>query len=397
MTDGVLIVGAGPVGLCCGLFLSRRGIPVTIVEAERKLSEDLRASTFHPPTLDVLAEHGIAERLLPLGHQVPQWQYRIHETGERVVFDLSVLADLTRHPYRFQCEQFRLTRLLVDQFASEDSVDVLFGTRLRNLAQDDAGVTATLDRRGEVVTLRADYLIGADGARSAVRGCIGEELKGKTYPRTSITTVVVFPFEDYLDGMLLVNYCWTADSHFSLMRVRDSWRTGHSPAPGESVEEALSETSIEAHLQRVYPRNKPYRVLRKGAYTVHQRVVDSFRHGRVLLAGDAAHLNSPSGGMGMNSGIHDAYALAFALAEVYGGAPQGLLDDWARRRREVAVADVQARSDVNYHRHRDSDPDRRRTIWAELKAIEADRQRMRDFLLESSMIASFNRTAAAGG
>ncbi len=116
----------------------------------------------------------------------------------------------------------------------------------------------------------------------------------------------------------------------------------------------------------------------------------------MLLAGDAAHLNSPSGGMGMNSGIHDAYALAAALADGYPQPADSALDRYARQRRLVAVEDVQARSDVNYHRHRESDPEKRRVIWKELKAIEADPKRMRDFLLESSMIASLQRAAAAG-
>ena len=365
-----------------------------MLEAATELGEDLRASTFHPPTLDMLHAHGVAADFLPLGHQVPQWQYRIHETGERAVFDLDVIADLTAHPYRFQCEQFRLTRILVDRFAGDSGVDIQFDTALVGLEQDDLGVTARAQLAGETVTFRADYLVGCDGAHSAVRRCIGQQLKGKTYPRTSITTVVDFPFEDHLDDILLVNYCWTADGHFSLMRVRDSWRTGHSPGSGESVEHALSDQAIEAHLQRVLPKDSPYRVLRKGAYTVHQRVVDSFRAGRVLLAGDAAHLNSPSGGMGMNSGIHDAHALADALASVYGGESDQVLDRYAARRRQVAVEDVQARSDTNYHRHREADPEKRRAIWTELKAIEADRRRMRDFLLESSMIASLRRAEA---
>jgi 3-(3-hydroxy-phenyl)propionate hydroxylase len=242
--------------------------------------------------------------------------------------------------------------------------------------------------------LTARYVVGCDGARSNVRGCVGEVLKGKTYPRTSITTIVDFPFEEYLNDILFVNYCWTTEDHFSLMRVRDTWRTGHSPRPGQSVEDALSDEAIEQHLQQVFPRDTKYQVLRKGAYTVHRRIVDSFRHGRVLLAGDAAHLNSPSGGMGMNSGIHDAHALAEALVSVYQGESGALLDRYARQRRRVAIEDVQTRSDVNYHRHRERDPDKRRAIWAEFKRTVADRQRMREFLLESSMIASLQRAAA---
>ncbi len=342
----------------------------------------------------MLDDHGVAAQLLPLGHQVSRWQYRIHDSGENIVFDLDVLADVTRHPYRFQCEQFRLTRILAERFRADDKVALDFAAELVDLAQDGEGVTARVRCGGTERNLKARYLIGCDGAKSTVRTLIGEQLKGTTYPRTSITTIVDFPFEDHLQDILYVNYCWTAEDHFSLMRVRDSWRTGHSPRPGQSVADALSEGAIERHLQQVFAKSTPYNVLRKGAYTVHQRVVDSFRRGRVLLAGDAAHLNSPSGGMGMNSGIHDAHALAWALARVYAGESDTLLDRYARQRRAVAVHDVQTRSDVNYHRHRETDPDKRRAIWRELKRTAADLEAMRAFLLESSMLASLRRADA---
>jgi 2-polyprenyl-6-methoxyphenol hydroxylase-like FAD-dependent oxidoreductase len=131
-----------------------------------------------------------------------------------------------------------------------------------------------------------------------------------------------------------------------------------------------------------------------GAYSVHRRITPGFVHGRILLAGDAAHLNSPAGGMGMNSGVHDAHSLAEHLAPVLDGADPKLLQRYNRRRRTIAVDEVQKQSDQNYRRHREKDPARRREIWGEFERIAGDRDAMRDCLYRSSMLASVARAAS---
>lgn len=366
---------------------------MTVLEAEERLAEDMRASTFHPPTLDMLIPSGIADVLIALGHRARQWQYLRTDTGDAAIFDLSVLSDLTRHPYRLQCEQFHLTRAIVEKLSGHPLFDIVFGATVTGLTDEPAGVRIQAEVNGSPSTFTGAYVVGADGAGSTVRRLLGLELKGETYPRTSITVAVSFPFEKHLGHMLDVNYVWTAADHYSLMRLGGHWRTGFSPAPGESVEDAMSDRSIQGHLNRILPSDRPYDIARRGAYTVHRRITDTFRVGRVLLAGDAAHLNSPSGGMGMNSGIHDAHTLAESLAPVLGGQDQRLLDIYSRRRRTVAVEDIQAQSDLSYWRHRERDAARREEIWADLKATCADRPRMRGFLLRSSMIASIRRAA----
>jgi 2-polyprenyl-6-methoxyphenol hydroxylase-like FAD-dependent oxidoreductase len=191
-----------------------------------------------------------------------------------------------------------------------------------------------------------------------------------------------------LSGILFVNYLWTADDHFSLMRVRDHWRVGFSPRPGQAVEDATSPEGVEHRLQDILPAGEPYRLVHIGHYSVHRRVIDSFRHGRILFAGDAAHLNSPAGGMGMNSGVHDAHNLAGKLGAVIKGADEALLDRYARQRRTIAVDEVQAQSDKNYKRHREKDPVLRRQIWDDLARTASDRETMRAFLRKTSMIDS---------
>jgi len=392
--DRVIIVGAGPVGLATALFLVQRGVSVLVLEAEAALSEDMRASTFHPATLDLLAPSGIADALIPQGHRANKWQYLNFETGDRVVFDLGVLEGLTRYPFRLQCEQFRLTREIVSALGRNPLFEIAFNSPVTGGGQDDESAWVDVQSDAGAQTLRGSYVIAADGGRSALRKALDLKFEGETYPKTSITVVVDYDFGARLKDVLFVNYVWTAQDHFSLMRVRDHWRVGFSPQAGQSVEDAVSVEGVNERLKALFPNNEDYKLVHIGWYSVHRRVIDKFNHGRILFAGDAAHLNSPAGGMGMNSGVHDAHELAEQLAAVIAGAPADRLDLYDRRRRTIAVEDVQAQSDRNYRRHREKDPEKRAAIWAEFEAITGDVEIMRDYLFRSSMLASLQRAAA---
>jgi 3-(3-hydroxy-phenyl)propionate hydroxylase len=377
----VLVAGAGPVGLVAALRLARAGIEVLLVEAEPELVEELRGSTFHPPTLDMLEEFDVVPTMIDEGLITPAWQVRMHETGERAEFDLSILAGHTGHPYRLQCEQWKLSRLLLERLRR--LADVRFGSRLVGLVQTGSEVVATLES-GE--QLRAAYLIGADGARSTVRKSVGLDFKGETFPETTLLATTDFEFRDHLEGLSGVNYCWAREGTFSLLRLPGEWRVSLYPDDGQSVDEALSEAAIEEKLQRIVRRPGRYNVLQKRPYRIHQRVVDRYRVGRVVLAGDSAHVNSPSGGMGMNGGIHDAMNLAGKLAEVMRGADDGLLDLYERQRRPIALEHVIAQSGRNRARMQERDPEKRRAMLRELQAIAADRGRALAHLLRTSMI-----------
>ncbi len=394
----VAIVGAGPVGLVLALRLAALGVPSTVLEAEPDVSEELRASTFHPPTLDMLDEMGLAAPLIAQGLVTPTWQIRRHEDGARAVFDLGVLAGDTRHPYRLQAEQWRLSRLALAAIEARHAaaVTVLFGARVERVEQDAEGVT--LSGTG-FDPLRAPFAVGADGARSAVRRAMGLDFPGDTYPETTILATTEFDFSAVFEGLSNVNYVWTQApvfaGTFSLLRVPGRWRASLYPAPGESVEEALRPEAIERKLQAVHPKGSPYEVIDLRPYRIHQRIVPDYRAGRLLLAGDAAHLNSPSGGMGMNGGIHDAVELAATLAPVWRGeAEPALLDRYTRRRRPVAEREILAQADRNRARMRETDPDRRAALLAELQAVAADPVRAREHLLRSSMIAGLRAASA---
>ena len=386
----VLVVGAGPVGLTAALRLERAGVSVCVVEALERAQDDLRASTFHPPTLEMLDEDGITAQLLAQGRIAPDFQVRLHATGEYARFDLAALADETRHPYRLQCEQSRLVQVLVERLRTR-GVPVLWGHRAEVLEQDADQVRLRCATADAVVPLRARFLIGADGARSVVRKQLGLTFEGETFPETTILATTRFAFEQHLPGLSAINYCWGEHGAFSLLRLPDVWRVSLYADPDETVEQAMEPAAIERKLQRICARPQPYDVGEVRAYRIHQRVVERYRVGRVLLAGDAAHINSPSGGMGMNGGIHDAFNLADALAQVLRGASDDLLERYQRQRRPVALEHVLAQSGRNRARMQQRDPLQRLQSLRELQAVAADPARAKAHMLATSMITGLRR------
>ena len=390
----VVVAGGGPVGLCLALLLVEQGYDVTVVEAEAQLSRDLRASTFHPPTLDLLDEIGIGSRLVAAGLPCPNWQVRLHPSGERAVFDLGVLVNDTRHPYRLQCEQWKLSDLLSDRLAAR--AEILAGTRVESFIQDDAGVTVTLERAGRHETIRCALLAGCDGARSTVRAAAGLPFEGETYPETTLLVTTPFPFHEHLEQLSNVTYCWREGAgNFSLLRVPGRWRVSVYPREDSPIEAQIMAPAVEASLQAIVARSEPYKVLETRPYRVHMRMVPRYWAGRVALAGDAAHVNSPAGGMGLNGGLHDAFALAGAFGDSLRGAShEALLDRYDRQRRPIALHEIMAQADRNRSRMRERDPLRRRALLADLRAIAADPARLRAHLLRTSMIDGLRRAAA---
>lgn len=396
MTDSkrastVLIVGAGPVGLVTALRLHGFGIRCTVFEADDHLPQDLRASTFHPPTMDMLEPYGITEQLLASGRPCPSWQIRIHETHEKAEFDLKLIADQTRHPYRLQCEQSKFCALLLEALSGSPFVDLRFGARVTAIEQDSSGVEFEVEERDRRRRWAGEFAVGADGARSVVRKALGLEFDGKTYPETTILTTTQFPFQDHLPGLSNVNYVWTEGGTFSLLHLPDRWRCSLYRDPDESVEDASQPDAVERKLQRIVPRSQRYEVLDQRVYRLHMRIVEDYVRGRVALAGDAAHLNSPSGGMGMNGGVHDAFVLTEELQRVLAGAPPSQLDRYTQRRLPTAKREILQQADRNRRRMQERDPAKRREMFEELQHIATTPELAREYLLRASMITGLQK------
>jgi 3-(3-hydroxy-phenyl)propionate hydroxylase len=393
----VVVAGAGPVGLTAALVLASKGVAVTVLEAEQGISEELRASTFHPPTLDMLAPYGVTARMLDAGLICPTWQIRMHPSGDRAVFDLAVLAGETDHPYRLQCEQSKYCKFVGAALDPLASVNVRFSTAVTDVQQTADAVTVRTSSPDGTDVITADYLIGADGARSAVRRALAIEMSGDIYPETTILATTHFPFHDKLEGLSNVSYCWKPNGTFSLLRLPQAWRVSLYARDGQTVDDALTEQGLQHLLLDIVPDAGRVEVLERRPYRIHRRLAQTYRKGRVFLAGDAAHLNSPSGGMGMNGGIHDAFNLAEKLLVVLqDGADDRILDRYERQRRPIAEAEIIEQSHRNRTRMRERDPQRRRQLLEELQRTIDDAGKLKSYLMKSSMIDGLRRAAAAG-
>ena len=377
----VLVAGAGPVGLTAALSLAKSGVDVCIVDASADVDMRMRACIFQPPTLGMIDSLGLVDELVDMGLTVSHFQMRQHESGERVLFDLRAIKDFTAHPYRLHLEQHRYCRLAVLALAHL-GVPVDFGRRVVSLTQDEDKVVIGTDN-GEI---QADWVIGADGASSAVRKSLGLEYGGKTYTHSSVVVSTPFRFQDHVKGLSNESYCWSERGPFSLLRLREHWRA----SLGTGVEDlagAANEERIRDRLAYIHPDARDAEIIHTYPYRVHERCVNRFRVGRVLLAGDAAHLNPPSGGLGMNAGIHDAMDLSVKLYNVVNGASDALLDRYDSERRNLASQRIIPQASTNRARMAATDRSSQLARLDELSAIAADRVANRDFLLKSTMIA----------
>ncbi len=388
----VLVAGAGPVGLVSALVLASAGIPVTVLERNAAPAQDLRASTFHPPTLDMLERFGIPQELLAQGLVARYTQQRDRTHGLIAEFDMALLGDDTAYPYRLQCEQWKLNAILLARLAQFAHASVVLNAAIQNVAQDSRGVSATVQINGEPQTLQGDYLVGADGAWSAVRQSLGIEFEGFTYPERFLVVSTTFEFANHLPQLSYVNYVSDPQEWCVLLRVPTLWRVLFPTRADETDESVMTDESIQNRLQNLLPQSAPYVCEHRTLYKVHQRVAKEFRRGRVILAGDAAHINNPLGGMGMNGGVHDAFNLADKLVQIIShGADEALLDRYERQRRAVAIEYINASTARNKKTMEERDPLVRQKTHDELRAMAANPVAAREYLRKTSMMDALQR------
>lgn len=388
----VIIAGAGPSGCVLALSLAKQGIPVQLLEKCDSLPIDLRASTFHPPSLEMIADldDGVVRKMLERGLHADRYQYRDRATGEVATFDMSLIADETRFPFRLQLEQYELTHFICEALAGYACAEVRFGCELVDYIQDDTGVTAIVRTSTGEEQLSGSYLIGAEGARSVVRKRSEIGFMGFTYDEKFLVVSTSFAFEEVFDDFSYVNYVSDPEEWCVILRTDKLWRVLVPVFPTSEAEEAyyLSDEFVQSRLKRLHPRSEDYDVHHRSIYAVNQRVAETYYQGRALLVGDACHINNPLGGMGMNGGLHDAFNLAEKLQRVIlqGADPDSEFSLYDRQRRELAVQFVQRHTIENKKLMEARDPDVQRKRQQTLMATAADPARARAFLLERSMI-----------
>jgi 3-(3-hydroxy-phenyl)propionate hydroxylase len=394
----VLVAGAGPTGLMCAAALARRGVPVVVCEAEPALTRDLRAGSFHPPTLEMMAPFGITARMHEHGLKVQRWQVRSRRGGLVAEFDLGLLAEVTPYPYRLHLEQHRLTPIQLEIVRSEPNAEVHFRHRVTGFEQKATSVLVEFESDGVPGKLEASWLIGADGGRSTIRKLLPVEFEGFTWPEQFL--VVSTPYDLAAHGFAMNAYVADPVEWAAVFKMPDAgppglWRLAFPCDPAMPEDALLDSESVQRRMQGFLPLEGRYEIRYQSIYRVHQRVASEWRCGRVVLAGDAAHLNNPLGGFGLNSGIHDAVNLAGKLAMVWHGeADESALELYVRQRRAAAIDQVQAMSIRNKRLLEERDPEVHRKRMEMLVATAADPQSAREFLLETSMIAGLRKAEA---
>jgi len=394
-SDRVIVIGAGPVGLCLSLALSQQGIPVCLIEAlgdHNFLEQVPRAGTNHPATLELFARIGLYDKLEPRGIIAPLFHYwDRHESRLVAEFDHAHLKDDTRFPYVLQCERIKIVEEALKLVEAHPGIELRLSTEFTAFGQTADGVTAQVTNpAGESEAIAGSYLVSAEGARSIVRKDLDIEFEGFTYPDRTLNIEVAYDFRQH--GYTERNYISDPDEWSNLFHWKgppDRWRV-HFPTAPDADETALTQPdALQARLQRFLPIGKGFDIVGSNLYVVHQRVAQKFRAGRAILAGDSAHVNSPIGAMGMNSGIHDAFNLAEKLVSILRGeADADILDRYERQRRHVALQHTQAQTMRNKRLLTEKDPAVRRKNHDELRRTAEDPKLARAFLLRSSLIES---------
>jgi 3-(3-hydroxy-phenyl)propionate hydroxylase len=399
--DRIVVIGAGPVGLCVSLALAQAGLKVCLVEAlgdDNFLEQVPRAGTNHPATLEMYHRIGLYEKLEPRGIVAPVFHYWDRQEGKLIAaFDHAHLKSDTRFPYVLQCERIKIVEETLKMAKTEPNIDLRLSTEFVSFEQDADGVVARVinaDGKNEAIAGRT--IISAEGARSIVRKELGIAFEGFTYDDRTLNIEVAYDFRKH--GYAERNYISDPTEWSNLFHWKgppDRWRVHFPTDPEADGAALLRPEALQARLQKFLPTGKPFDIVGCNLYVVHQRVAEKFRIGRAILAGDAAHVNSPIGAMGMNSGVHDAFNLADKLiAMARGEAGEDVLDRYERQRRHVALAHTQAQTIRNKRLLSERDAVVRKRNHDELRRTAEDPELARKFLLRTALFESLREAEA---
>jgi 3-(3-hydroxy-phenyl)propionate hydroxylase len=394
-TDRIIVAGGGPTGLIAALSLAKQDIPVLLLEQQDAPQDHRRATTFHPPTLEYLDTLGMVDTVLNDGRITPVWQFRDRHTGVVAAFDLAALKDETKYPYRVQCEQMELNRALYATLGDHPNVEIRFSHEVLGAEQDADSVTVRANTPDGEESFTGRYLFGADGSRSNIRRALGVGFDGFTYDEKVVQYGTTFDVSEAMPDIAGVAYISDPDEWCVILHLPEYWRVTFSAREGEADDVAVRDDVAEARMADFFGKSGAVVELHRNIWAIHQRVAEDFRKGRIIIGGDAAHINSPMGGMGMNSGVHDAVSFAEKMGQIWRGeAEESLLDRYTRQRRHVALDDVRQQTIRNTKFIAEKDPDARLKNQDEMRAIAEDPKKSYGFMMGSSMIAGL-RTANA--
>ena len=396
----VIIAGAGPVGLVTALGLAQRGIRVLVLEKNSiEVPPQWRGSTIHPPTLAIFDELGLADEIIVGAIKVEVLQYRDLEIQQVVNFDYDCLDGLVKFPFRLQYEQYKVLKLLRTAASNNSKIEIQYDSLIESVNQDSNGVSVQVSKNGVTKSVRADWLVGADGSHSAVRRALGIELDGFTYPYPTTVVATPFKFEDHFPGLAPVTYWSGPTGRLSMIRTPDIWRIAMTtPLDGVDISSddrgSISQPSqdfivaIEL-LLKLLPgvsladlELKQYEV-----YRSHQRIAREFSVDRVALAGDAAHLTTTNGGMGLNSGVQDAAALVKALEAAIALNGSGPISQYAKERKEFCTNFLQPTTTTNHKTVDNPDYEARKSRLNELSADTNNPEIVKQVIARASMIS----------
>ena len=344
--EDVIIIGGGPVGFINALGLAQAGVRVSVIEAEPQIINSPRAAVYFWSVLDGLGRLGILEEAEAAGVRKQDYTYLVRRSGERIDYSMKILERHTPHPFNLHLGQHLLAEIAMRRLKTFSNATVRFGTRLQELHQDSDGVTLSVVTDRDTEELRARWVIGADGAGSTVRRLLGLSFDGTTWPERFVATNVYYDFErhDYARSTLVIDDRFGAV--IAILNNGGLWRCTYmedAALPEETFLERLP------HMyQSILPGEGAYELERASPYRMHQRSAQRYRVGRVVLAGDAAHVTNPTGGLGLTSGLFDSYALYPALAAVVlEHADDEVLNRYSAARRDTFVNCVSPQATAN--------------------------------------------------
>jgi len=393
----ILIAGGGPVGVITALALARQALPVHVFEAGTKVNDAPRAATTHAATLEMLEQLGLIEEVIRRGLVEPLFRIWDRSTGKLVAeFDFGNLKNDTRYPFAVQYEQHKLANLAIERLRAFPHATVEFSAHVRSISQSGDAVEIMIETAAGTRTVEGSYLIGADGGRSTIRKSLNIAFEGYTHPERFLILTTPFDIGTRFPGCTR-NYLSHPEDWCAFFKVSGDdgtglWRVLSSTRLDQTEAELFDDQAVEHRLQKFIPKEGRYEVVHRNLYNVHQRVAASFRKGRVFLAGDAAHVNNPLGGLGLNFGIHDAIELAGLLGRVFRReASADILDLYDRHRRPLNIEFVQQQTIANKKRMEEKDPLARAKNFEELAATAADPVAHRAYLLRASLLGTLER------